>query len=230
MSKPKNITPLIEKRTVKHLFTPEELAELNLQFGQAYDAVQTAESDFAAVKAVHKAKIEEASSRMVTLRATINAGFEMRSMDLEVFFFPKEGMKEYSIPRPGGSKVPRLVMLREKMEPADYDQELFHAESIFEDRESVLCWIDCDDRASIRLGTHNGKWYSAVNGRLLAGKSKLDTRLDSFQKAYKTRFDALQAGANLLIEWAEETLGKEPAKALVATTHELINTEAAKAV
>ena len=88
-----------ETRSLKHTFTPEELAKLNKDFGAAYDAVKSAEADFDAVKAVHKSKITEAESRMTTLRCTINAGFELRSEKCVVIYEPADGNKLYYLER-----------------------------------------------------------------------------------------------------------------------------------
>jgi hypothetical protein len=91
--------PIIVKKSVKHTFSPEEVATLNVDFGNAYDAVKSAEADFDAVKAVHKAKIQEAESKMTTLRATINAGFDFRETELYVVFRPADKKKDFYLPQ-----------------------------------------------------------------------------------------------------------------------------------
>ena len=53
----------IVKRNVKHVFTPEETAKLNVDFGQSFDALQSAEADKKSVVGTYTAKVQEAEAR-----------------------------------------------------------------------------------------------------------------------------------------------------------------------
>lgn len=224
--KPTEKKPIIVKKSVRHTFTAEEIAKLNVDFGQAYDSVCMAQADFDAVKAVHKAKIEEAESRMVTLRATINAGFEMRDTDLEVVFSPKQGIKDFYLPVPDGYEGARAPVLTEKMTPDDFQQDLIQAESVFSDRTELVLWDAGKDRGVLVIGQFRGKWYSAL--RCNVGQQKLMQRLDSEQKACKTRGGAVVSEAERAIDWLVSILGKDAAKGFLDGINKVLKGEADK--
>lgn len=202
--------PIIVKKSCKHVFTPEEIAALNVDFGTAYDAVKSAEADFDAVKSVHKAKITEAESRMVTLRATINAGFEMRVKELTCVFRPKDKKKDFYPMLDGEPNYAAGHVLIEDMTQDDFQQELIQAESVFSKKKEIELWNAGEDKGLLIVGQLGDKWYSALRGNV--GKQVIEERLDSEQKAFKERKVAIAIAAKRCDEWLALTLGKDAAK------------------
>lgn len=219
----KKPTPILVKKSVKHFFTPEELAVLNVDFGNAYDAVKSAEADFDAIKAVHKGKIQEAESKMTTLRATINAKFEYREKELEVVFRPADKKKDYYLPEHGDHSP---VVLTEDMTQDDFQQDLLQAESVFSKRRELNLWAAGDDRGTLIVGQLGNRWYSALRGNI--GAVKLEERLDSEQKAFKAREAAVNTACTRALEWIAAMLGDEAAKGFTEGIRKLAETEAGK--
>ncbi len=213
MTKPKL---KIVKRSVKHEFTPEEIAALNVEFGGAYDAVQSVTADFDSIKAVHKAKITEAESRMTTLRCRINAGFENREKPCVRILDLAKGKKYFFLetdihPETGLVLNPDKPVITEDLTDADRQQELLEAEEAFENRENIELFKPAgQDVGTLTVGRLNGKWFSAL--RVTIGKNTVKERLDGEQKTTKGRPDAVKQGVKRFTAWVEEQLGKEPAK------------------
>lgn len=222
--KPNAPKPIIVKKSVKHQFTPPEVAQLNVDFGQAYDAVRSAEADFDAVKAVHKAKIQEAETKMVLLRATINAGFEYRETELKVVFFPAEKKKRYYLPDHPIKE--ELALMVEDMSPEDFQQDLIQAESIFSDRKELTLWQAGNDLGLLILGQLAGRWYSAL--RCNVGPTKLEERLDSEQKATKQRGPAILCAVSRLSRWLDSFLDRDIANDFMDKINAAVKAEADK--
>lgn len=203
--------PLLVKKSVKHTFSPEEIASLNVDFGEAFDAVKSAEADFDAVKAVHKAKITEAESRMITLRATINAGFEMRVKELRCVFRPPDKKKDFYLLLPAGETYPPdfKPILTEDMTAEDFQQDLLQAESIFSHKKEITLWKAGADLGLLIVGQLRDRWYSALRANV--GEMKLEERLDSEQPSFKERSGALTRASKRCQDWLIEVLGKEAA-------------------
>lgn len=224
--------PILVKKSVKHTFTPEEVATLNVDFGQAYDAVRSAEADFDAVKAVHKAKIQEAETKMVLLRATINAGFEYRETELVVVFRPADKKKDYYLPIPPGDPFyqPWLKgvnpVLTEDMEPDDFQRDLIQAESIFSDRKEIELWASDQDRGLIIVGQLAGRWYSAL--RCNVGVTRLEERLDSEQKSTKQRGPAILCAVSRVNQWLDSFLDKDTVKGFQEDINDAVKAEQEK--
>jgi hypothetical protein len=214
--------PKIETKSIKHTFTTEEVAKLNTDFGQAYDACKSAEADFDAVKAVHKSKITEAETRMVTLRCTINAGFEMRPEKCRVVFSPKDSKKYYFLDEfitkvwqdeiPTDKETLTLnACLVEPMTPADFQSELIEAESKFDCREEIPLFLAVNnDRGEMVVGRYNKQWFAAL--RVTIGTRILGERLDSEQPSCKKRFDIIKRACKRFTDWTTENLGPEEAR------------------
>lgn len=216
--------PILVKKSVKHTFDTKEVAQLHVDFGQAYDAVKSAEADFDSVKAVHKATIQAAESKMILLRATINAGFEDREKELVVIFHPERKKKTYHVPtETGWLETPALT---EDMQPQDFQQDLIQAESIFSHRKELTLWKAGNDLGVLIIGQLGNKWYSALRANV--GAVKLEERLDSEQKAYKTREAAINFASTRALEWLEATMGKETAKGFCDGIKKLADDEAGK--
>lgn len=198
--------PRYETKDIKHVFTAEELADLNVRFRQSYQNLSAAEAEFENVKAVHKAKLTEAAAKMETLNATIGAGFEMRETKCRVVFDAANGKKSYW---PDGATEPALV---ETMTAEDFELDLLTADSAFESREDIAIFDPTPegDSGKIVVGKLGARWYSAA--RIIIGKHKLIERMDSEQVAFKKRADAVRTAAKRAQDWLVKSLGKETAK------------------
>jgi hypothetical protein len=219
----------IVKRSVKHVFTPEETAALNVEFGQAYDGVKSAEADFDAVKSVHKAKITEAESKMISLRATINAGFDFREKPLILVMDLKAGKKFFYLEScliDGEIPQEEQPVITEAVTEQDRQQELIEAEAKFEKREVIKLFEPLkQDFGTLTVGRFEDKWYSSLNVRI--GEKTITERLDSEQPCSKKRIDQIRRALKTFAGWVEETLGREEAKGF-KNQMELIKTEHAE--
>lgn len=198
--------PIIIKKSLKHLFTADEIAGLNIDFGNAYDALGVVEAEFEQVKSSYKAKIAEATSRMVTIRATINAGFEFRDTECEVVFLPKCKRKQFWTLPPDAATRGEML-LEEDMTPADFQQDLIQAESVFSLKQELVLWNAGSDQGLLVVGRLGNRWYSALRANV--GEKKLEERLDSEQKSYKDRYAAVGQAAKRATEWLGATVGKD---------------------
>lgn len=196
------------KRSVKHVFTEPEKQQLNSDLLNSLADVDTANADFDSVKASCKAKIEEAESRVTTVAATLRAGFEMRTKDCDVFFFPKEKKKVIALaPVNGEAKV---VVATEDMTAEDFQAELLLAESAFDERKEIALWPTAGSDAGILvIGQQRNRWFSAV--RMSVGQHKLEERLDAEQRAFKQRDDAIEFASKRAKQWLKDNF-KEHAR------------------
>ena len=85
----------IESRSVRHDFTPEEVAAMHNDLLRSMEAKTCLEADLDQIKASFKAKITEAESRTTTLVTTLRAGFEMRNVRCRVEYRVKDREKDY---------------------------------------------------------------------------------------------------------------------------------------
>ena len=229
--KNKTETPALPvvKKSVKHIFTTEETAVLHNDFRQAYANQKAVESEFDSVKASYKAKVTEAESRMATLDATINAGFEMRVKECVVVFRPADRKKDFylkEVVASAGNTVGLVPILTEEMTQDDFEQDLLQAESAFESRTDLPLWALDNDKGKIVVGRLAGKWFSAVRGNI--GNHRLEERLDSEQKCFKQREVAIESAGNRVVAWIETTLGKEVAKGFQDGINAVLESERGK--
>lgn len=226
--------PITIKKSVRHDFTADEIKQLNVDFGNAYDTLRATEAEFDNVKAVWKAKTTEAESRMTTLRATINAGFEQRLKDCVVIFRPTDGKKDFYLAETfstgsisGQISAEAKLLCTEDMTQADFEQDLIQADSAFENRGEIELWNAEADCGLIVVGSQGGKWFAAVRGSV--GKHRIEERLDSEQPASKKRFDAIQRASNRVNEWLKSTLGRDAAKGFEEAIYQAVEAEKEKA-
>lgn len=212
------IKPKIETKSIKHTFTPEEVLQLNRDFRRSYDSLKSVEAEFDSVKATYKAKTTEAESRMETLSATLNAGFEMRPEKCRVLFAPHQLKKFYYLESAfgvyrNGEPMDDLndPVLVEPMTPDDFQAELIEAEAKFELREEIPLFAPAnDDNGMLIVGRFGKKWYAAL--RVKIGTRILGEGLDSEQPASKERFDAIKRGCKRFNDWLNANLGVDSAK------------------
>jgi hypothetical protein len=81
--------------------------------------------------------------------------------------------------------------------------ELIAAESIFDKREEINLFQPTErDSGILVVGRLGGRWYAAL--RIRVGNTSLDERLDSEQRNYKHRFDAVKTSGKKAYEWLKE--------------------------
>ena len=204
----------IIKRSVKHIFTPEETAKLNVDFGQSFDALQSAEADKKSVVGTYTAKVQEAEARMVSIRSTINAGFEMREKPLVQIMDMEDGKKLFYLESDlVDDELPETAVpvITEQITDADRQQELLEAEAKFEKQATIeLFQAVKSDFGWLKVGRLNDKWFSALN--VAIGGKSITERLDSEQPCSKNRIDQIKRAIKTVQGWMEETLGREEAK------------------
>ena len=171
------------KRSVKHVFTADETAQLNVEFRQSFANLKAVQSDSQNVKSQLKAKETEAESRMETLAATLQAGFEFRDKSLVVVMDMKEGTKSFYLESDlvDGELPPESKpVLVEPVTEKDRQQELIEAESKFEAKEDIALFAGTgDDSGVLTVGRLAGKWFSAL--RVKIGTRVISERLDGEQ-------------------------------------------------
>lgn len=198
----------IEVKTIKHVFTQDEREQMNSDLLGALDNRDTTEADFENVKQTWKAKVTEADARIGTLRASIRAGFDMRQTRCRVVFRPKDRKKDYYLADDSVNGDSEVVMLTEDMTDADMQAELLAAESVFDKREEIVLFPPTDrDSGILVVGKLQNRWYAAL--RIRVGNVSLDERLDSEQRNYKNRFDAIKTHGKKALEWLKEHFKKD---------------------
>ena len=224
----KPLAPIVVKRTVQHKFSEQEVAKLNVDFRQAYAELKSKESAAKAAQNTHKALVAEASSRMDTLNALLQAGVEDRLKDCIVVFRPAAKKKDFYV-KPEDetvATVEQLVALGEKpvliedMAPEDFEQDLFRAESAFDDKAELVLWNVEADKGSIVVGKQNGKWFTAL--RCTIGNKSIIERLDAEQPCSKVRFDAIKRAGKRCTDWLAETLDKDVATGFKTKIDEVV--------
>ena len=197
------------KKSIRHQFTPEEVAGLNVEFRQSFATLKSVVAEFDNVKAVWKAKTTEAESRMETLNSTLQAGFEMRDEQCVIVFDVKAGKKSYFLKEAydladkAGNDLPAAVLV-ENMTKDDYEQELIQAESNFDAKEDIELFNPAaNDLGILTVGRLDGKWFAALKVKI-GGKS-ITERLDSEQTCYKQAAELVKkvsfvTDADILVE------------------------------
>jgi len=196
----------IETKTIKHVFTADERAQLHNDLLVALATKDTTDDDFENVKATWKAKVTEAEARVGTLAATLRAGFDMRNARCRVVFRPLDRKKDYFLD--GQPDSPPVLI--EDMTETDFQEDLIAAEAEFELREEIELFPPTPtDNGILVVGRQNDRWFSAV--RIRVGSKSISERLDSEQRNYKNRFDAIKQSAKTAQTWLKDNF-KENAK------------------
>lgn len=215
---PKPAEPKIETKSVKHVFTPDERNEIGSNLARSIAMARGIEAEFDQVKASYKAKTTEAEARIDSLSTSIMNGFEMRNERCAVACRPADRKKDYWLETtihhangmdPKDKNYPPPI-LTEEMTKDDFQADLLQAESKFDLREEIELFKPTEsDRGTLVVGRFAGKWFSAL--RVNIGKLSLAERLDSEQKSFKYRPDAVSCAVKRASDWAKENL-KEHAK------------------
>ena len=203
--------PKIEIKSVKHTFTPVEREDLGSGLARCIGTCRGIETEFDQVKASFKAKLTEAEARIDNLSTSLVNGFEMRNERCAVVYRPADRKKDYFLETSfkaaaeqgwHGQLDPALT---EDMTRDDFQAELIQAESKFDCREEIELFNPTDsDSGVLVVGRFGQKWFSAL--RVKIGKLVLEERLDSEQKAFKFRPDAVAMGVKRISEWSKANL------------------------
>lgn len=216
-----NTTKLkIETKNVKHDFTPEERGLMGQNLALAVGYHRGVNAEFDGVKASYKAKLSETEGRIDLISTNLVNGFEMRNEDCVVVFAPDVSKKYYYVKKVVEALTMRLeeaiaagyinAALVEAMTRDDFQTELLQAEAKFDMRETVDLFQETgNDYGTMIVGKFGGKWFSAL--RISVGKQKLEERLDSEQKSFKDRADAVRRAGKRALEWFQMTM-KDSAK------------------
>lgn len=198
-------------RSVKHVFTSAEKEGLSTSLVNALDTYSSVEKEFDAVKSSFKARMAEAESQVNTIAANIRAGFEMRVKDCVIDYDREKGEKYFYLADDWKAWLedPHRTMLpviTEKMTDDDYQQELLEAENAFDKKVAIPLFQPAgEDSGVLVVGLLEGFWYSAL--RIKVGKESLEERLDSEQRSYKNRADAIKTATKRALVWLKEKTG-----------------------
>ena len=213
-------TPKIEVKYLKHEFTIEERNQLGADLARAIADKRGKEAEFDSVKSQYKAEISEKDAKVDTISTSIMNGFEMRNEPCYVVLMPQAGKKAFFVktawdkaskevgPAAMFEKCPIVPAIVEDMTEKDYQQELIEAESKFENRVELHLFQSTErDSGVLVVGMFNNKWYSAL--RIKVGKYALAERLDTEQRAFKNRFDAITKAGKRALDWFTDTMPKD---------------------
>lgn len=207
MPEDKKPKPLIVDRPVRHKFSDEEMAALARKLGGELDQLNAYKDEFDSIKSTWKGKIETSEANVSAIGSLCRSGFEFRITPCVVTFDVPAKLKRFFVAdtnEPAGE---------EKMTPDDYQAELLQAESVFDRRETIPLYDANTDKGVIVVGMFKSRWYAAA--RLNVGEKRLTQRMDSEQKPYKNRFDAIQAVSKGALAWIEENVDVKAAKGFV---------------
>lgn len=203
-------------KSVRHTFSVEEKQELSTELLNGLDHYSDTENEFDAIKSSFKAKLAEAESRVNTIRSQLRAGFEMRVTDCVVVYRPEDKEKDFFVAQdyrehyeedgtPKGTVI-LAPIATEKMTDDDFQDELLRAEAVFENYDAIELFKPIgEDRGALVVGSYGKCWYSAL--RIKVGKHELSERLDTEQKAFKKREDAVITASKRALKWLKETCG-----------------------
>lgn len=208
-TKEKEIPNKTELKNIKHVFTPEERNQIGGDLARSIAALRGHEADFDNVKAGFKAKLTASEAQIDNLSTSLMNGFDMRNVKCVVVYRPKDRKKDYFIEeehaRLNGDTPP---ILTEDMTPGDFQSELVQAESKFDKREEIALFKSTEtDRGVLVVGRLGDKWFSAL--RITIGKLVLEERLDSEQKCFKKRFDAVDMASKRAWKWLKQELKEQ---------------------
>lgn len=117
--KPKQKQEGRETVPLRHEFTDKEIRELARKLGAELFEIGKLEQELKHVTSDYKARIQGAEGRRDELNNKITGGYEMRSVEVRVKFFPKKKLKEYYAL---DGKKEKLATV--EMRPSDFIVEL----------------------------------------------------------------------------------------------------------
>jgi hypothetical protein len=209
------IEPIKTTKSVKHTFNPEERNQIGGDLARAIAGLRGTEAEFDQVKASYKAKTTEHEAKIDSLSTALMNGFELRNERCVVLYRPADRKKDYYLEKDyaqlqEGELVTIPAVLIEDMTADDFQAELLQAEAQFECREELPLFQPANgDSGILVVGRLNDRWFTAL--RVSIGKCVINERLDSEQRSYKKRADAVKEATRRVSQWAKDNL-KEAAK------------------
>lgn len=205
----KKTEPKTEIKNLKHTFSESERNQIGGDLARAISTLRGINAEFDSAKSGFKSRITASEAQIDSLSTALVNGFDMRNKNCVVVFRPKEKEKDYVLEdewnRAQESVTPFEVALTEPMRPEDYHYELIQAESAFDCREEIEIFKPADDDNGVLVvGKFGGKWYGAL--RVKIGKLEIAERLDSEQKCFKKRSDAVSVTVKRFQQWSKENL------------------------
>lgn len=209
--------PKVEVKNVKHIFTEPERNQIGGDLARAIAGLRGTQAEFDQVKASYKARTTESEARIDNLSTSLMNGFDMRNEKCVVIYRPQDRKKDYYLERDWKEWTDAATgefigapIQTEDMTADDFQAELIQAESKFDNREEIDLFSPTGtDRGVLVIGRFAGKWFGAL--RVTIGKISLSERLDSEQRSFKERPDAVAHGVKRATQWAKDNM-KEHAK------------------
>lgn len=199
-----------EIKYLKHTFTQDEKVDFSSKLARAIAEKRGKESEFDGVKAQFKSELAKLDANMDALATAVMNGFEMRNEQCVVFLNPREKKKFYVLAATHNPEIwdPPKVVLEEDMTAEDFQQELIEAESKFEKKVEIPIFKATErDSGLLIVGMFQNKWYAAL--RIVVGKKELKERLDTEQKCFKHRKDAISKKGKAALEWFKENFPQD---------------------
>jgi hypothetical protein len=201
--------PPVVVKNVKHTFTNDELNQIGADLARSIGQLRGIEAELDQVKASFKAKVTECEARINSLSTDRVNGFDMRNERCIVLFRPNDRKKDFFLESDAAmldeAHHGLTPMLIEDMTREDFQFELLQAESVFDHREEIQLFPPADlDFGTLVVGEFGQKWFGAL--RIRIGKLELTERLDSEQKAFKNRADAVAMSVKRVKQWAKDNL------------------------
>lgn len=201
-------------RTIKCSFTDKERMGLGMDLSNAIGRQRNVESEFDDVKASYKAKLSAVEAEIDRLSTAITAGFEMRSVKLQVVFRPKDRKKDFY---PLDSDKTGEPVLTEEMTEEDYALELIEAEEVYLDKINTEVFPkDGSNGVEFISGRLGSKWFCVIRGAMRKGQ-KIEERLDSEQPSFKGRLAAVAAASKRYKEWLSKFTKNDDFGAIIDT-------------
>jgi len=207
-----------ETKRTKHVFSPDEKADLNVKFRQAWKQVTVIEAEFDSVKSSYKARTAEAEAVAANLDALLDAGFQLQETECVVVYRPDKREKDYYAAASlvdGAVPKDAVPLLTEKMDDADMQAELFEAEAAFELKDTIALFQPTDKDAGVLVvGRFKDRWYGALRAKV--GTKEIKERLDGEAKGFKKRADCVSASGKRFLEFVKANIGKDASNGFAA--------------
>jgi len=201
----------IEIRSLRHDFTSPERGELGGKLAREIGNHRGIEAEFDQVKADYKAKLAKSEAEIDAFSTNLVNGFDIRPERCVVIFRAADKKKDfyretdYELCKNLSPVEWPKPALTEDMTSDDFQAELIQAEGNFEERTEIQLFPKlANDYGTLIVGKMKNRWHIAL--RIHVGRSVLEERLDSEQKSFKSRADAVQRGGKLALDWFKANL------------------------
>ncbi len=212
----------LEVKLVKHKFNDAERLEIGNKLAAAIENARLSDEELDKIKQTFKSRTAAYESEQSLFSNQLRSGFEMREAQCWVRYDAKARKKTFFLEEDTEGKEPVLV---EDMLPGDYQAELVQAESKFLQRQEIQLFKPAfgengNDTGILVVGQFGERWFSAL--RIRIGNHRLDDRLDSEQRSFKARSDAVRFACKRAGEWFTAQLGKDAAKGFEKGLDEIV--------